>query len=389
MSSGHYPSNLFKALSERQFQKTLIKLHHESLEIDFCSNDYLGFSKEGKLKNKLSHFGSEDSKGFGATGSRLVSGNSQLAEEAEKQIALFHHAPSALLFNSGYLANLGLLSCVPQKTDLVLYDEMAHTSIYDGIRLGQATHYKFAHNNIDSIEELVLRHRKSYENIFIVVESVYSMNGETAPLLEIVELIKPYKNLFLIVDEAHALGVFGNQGRGLCNALAIEKYCFARMYAFGKAMGCFGSAIVGNEILKSYLVNFSRPFAYTTSLPQINIQAILSAYQLLLETNEKEKLQNNIAYFYSKTSGIKSLVRSQSAVQSIILESNEQVDALEKAFSEKNIRVRKVKSPQIKTGSERIKICLHSFNSREEIDLLVEVLAAYKKPIQTRATFSS
>ncbi len=374
MSSNHYPSSILKALAEQQHKGVYKNLKNSCEGIDFYSNDYLGFSKEGLLKAKLNDSYKERATIFGSTGSRLVSGNSTFVNETEKQIALFHHSQSALLFNSGYTANLGLLSCVPQKTDLVLFDESAHASIYDGIRLGQATHYRFKHNDTDSLEELIQRHKKNYDNIYIVVESVYAIDGETAPLLEIVELCKEHKNIFLIVDEAHSLGVFGNQGRGLCNALAIEHYCFARIYAYGKAMGCFGAAVACGETLRSYLINFSRSFIYTTALPQINVEAILYAYRLLLETNQKERLQSNIAYFYSKTSKIQNLVRSQSAIHCLVVGNNEQVDMLEKEFTQRNIYVRAIKSPQIKAGEERIRISIHSFNTREQIDLLIEVL---------------
>src|SRR5688572_20783050 len=238
------------------------------------------------LKDKLKEAGHYDDVAVGSTGSRLFSGNTNFTEEAERQIALFHHAESALIFNSGYDANLGILSSVPQQNDLILYDELVHGSVHDGIRLSKATHYKFRHNDLSSLEELIHRHQKNYENVYVVVESVYALDGDTAPLLELVEICKPSKNIFLIVDEAHAIGVFGNQGRGLCNALAIEHKCFARIYTYGKAMGCHGAAIVGSEVLRTFLINFARSFIYTTALPYYCIDAIRHAYQLLIETRQ-------------------------------------------------------------------------------------------------------
>ena len=322
MSLYHHPTYLLKALAEREQNGLLRKLSHSFPGIDFCSNDYLGFSRLGLLDAKLSSVAEQDAEPgekprgyFGATGSRLISGNTRLMEEAEKQIALFHHAQSALIFNSGYDANVGLLSSVPQKTDLILYDEHIHASIYDGIRLSHATHYKFKHNDLEALDDLIQRHKKSFDNMYVVVESIYAMDGDSAPLLELVEICQDSKNIFLIVDEAHAIGVFGKQGRGLCNALSIEKECFARIYTYGKAMGCHGAAVVGSDILRNYLINFSRTFIYTTALPHYSIEAIKHAYQLLIETDQKEALQNNIAYFYSKAGSIKNWGKSQSAIQ--------------------------------------------------------------------------
>lgn len=374
MSNSNIPNHLLKALAEREQKGILRRLTHHFPEIDFCSNDYLGFSKLGLLSKKLgtAHLRPETS--FGSSGSRLISGNSKFIEDAEKEIALFHHSQSALIFNSGYDANLGLFSSVPQKEDLVLFDELIHASIYDGIKLGYATHYKFKHNNIDSLNELICRHHGNFKTIYIAVESVYSMDGDIAPLLEITEFIKPLENVFLIVDEAHAIGVFGEHGRGLCNELGIENDCFARIYTYGKAMGCHGAAIVGSEELRNYLINFSRSFIYTTALPKHSIEAILHAYQLLVESNQREYLKVNIDYFNSKTTGIKNLIKSNSAIHSLLVGSNEKADMLEKQMASKNIYAKSIKSPTVKEGTERLRLCIHAYNTKQEVNLLIEQL---------------
>lgn len=384
MSLYHHPTYLLKALAEREQSGLLKKLSLISPRIDFCSNDYLGFSKLGLLEEKVqTSLDKSDSQPnkimtFGATGSRLVSGNSLIMDEAEKQIAFFHHAQSALIFNSGYDANVGLLSSVAQKTDLILFDELVHGSIFDGIRLSRATHYKFSHNDVDALEELILRHHQNFDNIYVVVESVYAQTGDSAPLIELTEICQDLKNIFLIVDEAHAIGVFGNQGRGLCNALAIEKKCFARIYTFGKAMGCHGAVIVGSDILRNYLINFSRSFIYTTALPNYSIEAIKHAYQLLIETNQKEALQKNIAYFYTKAQTIKNCIRNQSAIQLFKVENNEQVDKLNRAMTERGIHARMMKSPMVKPGYESLRFSIHSFNTTKEIDELMDVLHNFR-----------
>ena len=376
--SSNIPDHLRKALAEREQKGMLRKLPSNFPSIDFCSNDYLGFSKLGLLKNKLETTSLISELSFGSAGSRLISGNSKFIEAAEKEIALFHHSESALIFNSGYDANLGLFSSVPQKDDLVLFDELIHASIYDGIKLGYAKHYKFKHNDVSSLNDLIQRHQHNFRSIYIAVESVYSMDGDIAPLLEITELIKGLENVFLIVDEAHAIGVFGKHGRGLCNELGIEKACFARVYTYGKAMGCHGAAIVGSDVLRHYLINFARSFIYTTALPNHSVEAILHAYQLLVETQQNEYLKTNIDHFNFKTSGIKNLIKSKSAIHSLVVGNNQKVDLLEKQLAKINIYAKAIKSPTVKEGTERLRFCLHAFNTKQEIDLLIESCQVFK-----------
>jgi 8-amino-7-oxononanoate synthase len=356
------PANIKQALLLRQETHLLRKLSGNFKGIDFISNDYLGFSKLGLL-NDNNHRES------GSTGSRLISGNSAFKEKLEKKIASYHKAEAALIFNSGYDANVGLFSCVPQKNDVVLMDELIHASIYDGVRLSYAKHYKFKHNDIHDLEDHLKRHASSFENVYIAVESVYSMDGDEAPMKAIIELKEKYKNVFVIVDEAHAIGVFGT---GLC--AGIEKNCFARLYTYGKAMGCHGAAIVGSIDLKQYLVNFARSFIYTTALPDHSIGNISKAYDLLREDRNRAQLKENIAYFLEHTREISSFIKSRSAIQCMLLNSNQKAVALENKLHGKGILCKAVKSPTVKEGRERIRFCLHAFNTKKEIDSLVQLL---------------
>lgn len=365
------PASLNHLLQQRK-EKTLFRsLITNYPSIDFSSNDYLGFSTQGLLQDKIKSF--QPSSKFGSTGSRLISGNSFLFQETEIEIANFHNAESALIYNSGYDANLGLLSSVPQKGDLVISDELIHASLIDGIRLSFATHYKFKHNDLVDLKDLLQRHHEKFKEAYVVVESVYSMDGDCAPLLELVRLCKEY-NIYLIVDEAHAIGVFGKQGRGLCNELNIEQDCFARIYTYGKAMGCHGAIIVGSAELKNYLINFSRSFIYTTAMPDHSLLAIKAAYKLLQETSEIEKLRNNIQYFNSQVKSSGNFIESASAIHCKILKGNDIVQQLETALFQKDLFVKSIKSPTVKEGQERIRICLHSFNTKEQIDKLLVLI---------------
>lgn len=371
MSGPAFPQNLALLLQQRQEKGVLRRLKSTVPAIDFSSNDYLGFSSKGLLAAQIAAL--TPSSHTGATGSRLISGNSALYEELEHEIALFHHAPAALVYNSGYDANLGLLSSVPQKHDLILSDELIHASLIDGIRLSRATSYKFRHNDLESLKELVQRHRHQYEHCYVVVESVYSMDGDSAPLSALAALCREF-NLLLIVDEAHAIGVYGKHGRGLCEQLQLEKECFARIYTYGKAMGCHGAAVLGSEELKQYLVNFSRSFIYTTALPEHSLLAIKAAYQLLLVTPAISQLHENIRYFSSRVSE-KVFIRSTSSIHCRLMPGNQAVEQLESACARQGIFVKAIKSPTVRQGQERLRVCLHAFNTRDEIAQLAGLLA--------------
>ena len=366
-----FPTFLTDALNKRTTEKSLRVLKTDYPLIDFSSNDYLGFSTLGLLQQEIQSL--QPSIKIGSTGSRLISGNSKLFQEVENDIANFHHSESALIFNSGYDANLGLLSSVPQKGDLILSDELIHASLIDGIRLGHATCYKFKHNSVDALEALLVRHKESFKEIYIVVESVYSMDGDCAPLKAYVELCHKYQ-AHLIVDEAHAIGVFGTKGKGLCHELNIEEECFARIYTYGKAMGCHGASVVGSEELRNYLINFSRSFIYTTAMPEHSVLAIKAAYQLLEHTNQIELLKKNSEYFNSKLHLSNLFIQSTSAIHCKIVSGNEQVQLVEEACWKKNLFVKSIKSPTVKEGQERIRICLHSYNTMDQIDLLLNSL---------------
>lgn len=364
------PLHLLHMLEERKRKGLFRSLNNYNHLIDFSSNDYLGFSKLGLLNKKLANLKTEKS---GSTGSRLISGNSDVAIQLENKIAEFHNAESALLFNSGYDANIGLLSSLVTKHDLILYDELIHASIHDGIRLSLAKHYKIRHNNIEHLKLMLERNSDISDSVFIVVESVYSMDGDCAPLSEIAALCDN-KKVFLIVDEAHAIGVFGKDGRGLCNELQLEQRCFARVYTYGKAMGCHGAAVVGSDVLRNYLINFARSFIYTTALPEHSLQLIGAAYELLAQPEHNEKLKNNILYFNELVINKSGFIPSNSAIHCFLFPGNDKVTLLENKLQENGFFVKGIKSPTVKEGSERVRICIHAFNTKEEINKLTQLI---------------
>jgi 8-amino-7-oxononanoate synthase len=370
----NFPNSLQAALDKRKQESLLRKLHPENKLIDFCSNDYLGFSRSQELhsltQSKLSIYGNAN----GATGSRLISGNTTAIENLENKIAKFHSAEAGLIFNSGYDANLGLLSAIGKREDVFLFDDLVHASLYDGMRLSLSKHYKFKHNDVNELERLLIAQQSSEGNCYVLVESVYSMDGDLAPLKEIVALKEKY-NFYLIVDEAHATGVFGKQGSGLCNELNIEDKCFARMHTFGKALGVHGAIVLGSVELRNYLINFSRSFIYTTALAPHAYAAIDAAYECLQSSNQIEVLKQRIQQFNSLVKNDNRFVATPSAIQCFMVNGNDAATQASEYLKTKGMDVRAIKNPTVKAGTERLRICLHSFNSEEQIRDLVKSLS--------------
>ncbi|ESU23737.1 7-keto-8-aminopelargonate synthetase-like enzyme [Flavobacterium enshiense DK69] len=365
----HFPKSLAGKLNQRIQSHSLRKLSEPNSLIDFSSNDYLGFSKSEFIFDATHQLLSERNlKSNGATGSRLLSGNHILYSEAEEFIAKFHESESALIFNSGYDANVGFFSSVPQRSDVILYDELSHASIRDGIQLSNAKSYKFEHNDFEALEKLILRFKNDNSEIYIVTESVFSMDGDCPNMEELIALCEKYRCL-LVLDEAHALGVFGEKGEGLVQSMNLQDKVFARIMTFGKGLGCHGAAVLGSAELKNYLVNFARSFIYTTGLSPHSVATILMSYQQL-ETENIDQLRENIVYFNQQKNllGLKQLfVRSKSAIQSAIIPGNEKVKAIAHQLQESGFDVKAILSPTVPQGQERLRFCLHSYNSKEEI----------------------
>ena len=371
------PKILSNKLNVRLQNNALRKLPQATDCVDFASNDYLGFSNSKSIFEATHQYLLEHNQiQNGATGSRLLSGNHPVYEAAEAFIAHFHKSSSALIFNSGYDANVGFFSAVPQKGDLILYDELCHASIRDGIQLSNAKAYKFQHNDLEDLERLLVQN--SEKTIYVVTESVFSMDGDTPNLEELVLLANQH-NGYVVVDEAHALGVLGDKGEGLVQSLHLQEDVFARIMTFGKGLGCHGAAILGSDDLKSYLVNFARSFIYTTGLSPHSVATILMAYQQLEKaTDSQQQLKNNIAHFNQEKNrlSLKPLfVHSKSAIQSAIIPGNEKVKSIAHQLQSKGFDVKPILSPTVPEGQERLRFCLHSFNSEDEITLILQLLS--------------
>ncbi|TVZ26480.1 8-amino-7-oxononanoate synthase [Gillisia sp. Hel_I_86] len=383
-----FPLKLEKRLENRKQQNAFRELGDDNNLIDFASNDYLGFAGNSELFFKSQQILEEqDMLLNGATGSRLLSGNHKLFPLAEKLIADIHNAEGALIFNSGYDANIGFFSAIPQKGDFIFYDELVHASIRDGIKMSNAKGYKFKHNDLEDLQKkLNLFTLEANSEMYIVTESVFSMDGDSPDLTALANFAEE-GNYHLVVDEAHAIGVYGEKGKGLVQELELEKKVFARIVTFGKALGIHGAVILGSELLIQYLVNFCRSFIYTTALAPHSVASIFTAYQFMenMEFSENSiliELHENIQFFNAEVNRLdlkKSFIPSDSAIHCCIVSGNSEVKEIANKIQKKGFNVKPILSPTVPKGAERLRFCLHSFNSKEEIKSLLELLATFIK----------
>lgn len=366
---------ILSKLKQREQDRNLRSLSTQKGAMDFHSNDYLGLVTNGTLAAMIyERYGQNGS--TGSTGSRLISGNSIEIEELEWKIAKFHKAAAALIFNSGYDANVGLLSSLIHRDTVVIYDELCHASIIDGIRLGLSNKkYKFRHNDVNDLEDRLERLSNRCKTL-VIVESVYSMDGDIAPLKDITNVCSRYC-ASIIVDEAHATGIFGNKGEGLVCALHLQDNVFARVHTFGKALGAHGAAVVGSQLLRNHLINFARSFIYTTALPGHSIQAIDCTYRYMDSDDFTNKhLHELIAYFRKEvnTTGLQEWIDSYSPIQALLLKDNNKCKEVAARLLDAGIMVKAILHPTVPKGMERLRVCLHSFNTASNIERLISIV---------------
>ncbi|KAH0563125.1 hypothetical protein GP486_002307 [Trichoglossum hirsutum] len=370
MASPSEPQPLLKIfhdiLSKRRTASTLRSLTlTPPTSVDFSSNDFLSLSTSPYLRDAfLQELHGTPSFRFGSGGSRLLDGNCAYAERLERDIAAFHNAPAGLLFNSGYDANSGFFACVPQKGDVVVFDEFAHASSREGMRLSRAGRcVGFRHNSVEALRE-VLRDiiacdalvKGGTRSVFVAVESVYSMDGDLAPLREFVECLEemlPGGNGYLVVDEAHATGVVGPGGRGRVCELGIEGKTFARLHTFGKALACSGD---------------QPSLAALTAPPPPQLSLHLFALTKHLHTN-LETLKPKCKDLASDQVLLHLPAEvPRSPIFSLL---TPEPRSLARYCQDGGFMVRPIVSPTVPVGKERVRVCLHAGNTEAEIEGLV------------------
>jgi 8-amino-7-oxononanoate synthase len=368
-------SEAARILNERKQSGNLRSLTvSDPSKIDFSSNDYLGLARSTDLQSQIHTEISQRRLGNGATGSRLLTGNSAYTQELEEALARLFHGEACLIFNSGYAANTGILSALPKKSDTILYDELSHASIKDGIRLSLATRYPFRHNDLNDLENKITR---SKGRIYVVAESVYSMNGDESPLEGFIELKKKY-NFEIIIDEAHSTGIFGMHGEGLCVSKGFDEAITARVYTFGKALGSHGACVVTTQNLKNYLINFSRPLIYSTALSPHTIASIRCGFDFIRKNSELNGILKRKTELFIQKLRPENRSSSTGPIQTVIFTGNENCKNASRHLNQLGFDVRPIMAPTVPIGEERLRICIHSFNTDNDIVQLASAINELK-----------
>jgi 8-amino-7-oxononanoate synthase len=364
---------LLAKLAQRRENGLLRSLRVAHGKVDFCSNDYLGFSRDPELKRRVREAEDAWNGSIGSTGSRLLSGHSALSEEVERRIAAFHDSPVALLMNSGYDANIGLFSSLGRVVQYIVYDELIHASVHDGMRLSKAELISFRHNEPQHLEEIL---SGLTGRAVVAVESVYSMDGDACDLAAMVDVCDAH-GASLIVDEAHAVGLFGEQGRGVVHQMGLQHRVFARLVTFGKALGTHGAAVLGSDALRQYLVNYARPLIYSTFTSPHALLSVKCAYDMLSCIDDKIQYTSELINLSKVKLGSLSgaqLIDSDSSIQALVVPGAARCRAVAKQVWDDGFDIRPIVAPTVTRGAERIRICLHAFNTHEEITALAASL---------------
>ncbi|GAP84458.2 putative 8-amino-7-oxononanoate synthase [Rosellinia necatrix] len=440
---GSLESTLHRRLARRASQGRLryLEIPRSNL-VDFSSNDYLSLSQDSVIRNALiSHLNNADEglsaaplnrRVIGSGGSRLLDGNSAFVEHLERKVSGFHGSEAALLFNSAYDANVGLISCVPEAEDIIVYDNLIHASIHDGMRLSRATQkIPFTHSSIvqpnagqsvvqenDGIDttasrgrpqslEFTLKQlihhnqrvRSGISNVFICVEALYSMDGDMAQLqyiCDLVESLLPKGNGYIIVDEAHSIGLLGDRGQGLVSELALEDRVWARVVGFGKAMGCAGGAVLCSSIARLYLINYARTLIYTTAMSFPSLASISAAYDYMIIEPAEQRRQQLRTLIQRCHVQLRSLhERLRPATDILRLPGNASSSPIIPLFTKyssslaqhcqaSGFMIRPIVAPTVPKGEERVRICLHAGNTIQQIDGLCQAIESWLNDIENR-----
>ena len=349
-----------------------------SSSIPLGSNDYLGLATHPRLKQAIQHAVEEDLR-VASTGSRLLSGNHERWEQLESEFASWVEAEEAVYFPSGYAANIGLLSSVLTRDDTVFSDAANHASLIDGIRLSRAKRVVFPHGDLNFLEDALRRDRTTGKRV-IVVESIFSMEGDHAPLADLVALCETF-DAYLIVDEAHSTAVEGIAGRGPIHVLVRSERVLATVHPCGKALASMGAFIAGSKTLREFLINHSRTFIFSTALPPYCAAHVSEALSLARRAHKERTHLHQLSEYLRR--GLRAAGfdtgRSDSQIVPVILGTNDAAIRFAAALSEAGFAVRPIRPPTVPAGSSRLRLSLNASLSMENLDTVLNTLRAVRE----------
>ncbi|MBF0570839.1 MAG: 8-amino-7-oxononanoate synthase [Candidatus Omnitrophica bacterium] len=337
--------------------------------LNFSSNDYLGLANDARIKRAAIE--AIEEYGFGTGASRLICGNMSPHDKFEADLAQFKNTENALVYSSGYMANTGIISALMDRHGVVLSDRLNHASIIDGIILSRAKLLRYPHADMQALREILKKLPVTGRKL-IVTDTVFSMDGDRAPLKEIVDLASRYEAM-VMVDEAHAFGVLGKRGSGLVEELALEGRADIQMGTLSKAAGCFGAYVCGTKILREYLINKSRSFIYTTAMPPALCQAARAALQIILKADQlRRNLQQNSDYLRAKLQAMGfDWMNSSSAIIPVLVKDSLQAVEMSKRLLKKGIFVQAIRPPTVPAGTARLRLTVTATHTQEDLDRLL------------------
>lgn len=348
--------------------------------LNLSSNNYLGLASHPKVKEAFIRA----TKKYGASSaaSRLISGNIEIFEELEKKIADFKGTESALVFSTGYMANVGIISSLVGKDDLILSDRLNHASIVDGSVLSRATLRRFPHRDTEKLEEM-LRASSQYRRRLIVTEGVFSMDGDIAPLPDIVNLAQQYSAI-LMLDEAHATGVLGDKGRGTMEHFGLVGGVDIIMGTFGKALGVFGAYAACKEEMKEYLINKARSFIFTTGLPPGVIGAVIQSFDIVEKDKERrKKLHENVVFFRKGLQGLGfDTMQSETQIIPVLVGDSKAVMRFSEILLEQGVFAQGIRPPTVPKGCARLRTTVMATHSREDLEKALTVFERAGKELR-------
>lgn len=340
--------------------------------LNFCSNNYLGLANDERLINAAKQ--SLDTGGFGSGASRLVCGNMSAHEQLEEKLATFKGTEAALVFSTGYMANVGIISSLFNRDDCIFSDRLNHASIIDGIRLSQADFKRYPHNDMGALEEM-LKKSQGHRQRIIITDSVFSMDGDIAPLDKIVSLAKKYDCLTMI-DEAHGLGVMGEKGKGVVEHFGLENQIDIQMGTLSKAAGSFGAYCCGSREFITYLTNKARSFIYTTAMPPSVAAASTCAISIIEnESSLRDQLWNNTYYMHQRLKEMGfNILNTQTPIVPIIIGDNDKTVLFSQKLLEEGIFVSAIRPPTVPHNTARLRLTVMASHTGEDLKFVLEQL---------------
>ncbi len=339
--------------------------------INFCSNDYLGLANHPKIQEAF--FKGAEKYGFGSGSSSLISGYFDIQHEFEYRFAQWLKVDKAILFNSGYLANLGVLTSLADRFSTVVSDKLCHASLLDGIQLSRAKHYRFQHQSIAHLNVLL----DSKKANFVISESVFSMEGDISPVGKIVDLANKYQTS-VIVDDAHGIGLLGEKGRGIVEYADVNQDQLACLITpLGKAFNGVGAMVCGKSDIIETILQFSKTYRYTTAMPPACCFALLAALDVVIEENWRREKLNGLIHFFiqeAKKRQLNLVSTDLTPIKSVVMGDNCKVLQLQKEILNKGFLVSCIRPPTVAEGSARIRISLNALHTEEEIVFLLDLL---------------